>query len=201
MGGTVSEASGGKFANGAVTGAFSYAMGRAISSTMRAPNDSQGSTLAQPGSGMPPGPEAGELAYVRSLAPDFDEETLKDRWEYATEIYHSAEGYEDTNLNTLESPFGSRGTLVSNMGEHVSSVHSHPSAGMYRVTENDLEIVGSGHKVGEMLKVDPMHFSPADVSNMRRENLPGWVVPAGTGKILYFPANNPKAVHNEYYWK
>ena len=201
VGGTVSEASGGKFANGAVTGAFSYAMGRAVTSTMRAPNDSQGSTLAQPGNGMPPGPEAGELAYVRSLAPELDGETLKDRWEFATEIYHSSEGYDDTNLNTLESPFGSRGTLVSAMGTHVSSLHSHPPAGLYRVNSNDLEIVGFGHKVGEMLKVDPMHFSPADVRNMQVENLPGWVVPAGTDKLLYFPINNPKAIHYEYYWK
>lgn len=145
---------------------------------------------------MPPEPDPGEMTYMRSLAPQLDQETMATKWEYATENYRSGGEYSDSGLITLESPFGSSGVAMSGMGGHVSSAHSHPPAGEYVITKNDLGIVESGHKIGERLRISPMHFSPQDVRNMRQENRPGWVVQAGTGKMLYFPINNnPNGVH------
>lgn len=198
VGGSISSATGGKFASGAITAAFMWAFN----------HESKGSRRCSPGKGKPAEPDAAELAFVKSIAGEFDRLTIEaNGWEYASGIYKGQnESYGISEPNTLESVLGSAEDDYGAPEDYakIGSIHSHPPAGTYILTEIDVEVLimtGENGRVGEKFKPTPNQFSAADIRDYRAKGQNGWVVPAGTGNVLYFPVNQKGNCHYEYKYR
>ena len=209
VGGTASVVSGGKFSSAALSSAFAWAFGQTLRNGLALRADATGgSVLCTPGDGMPPGPDPNELAFVKTVAGQFDELTLADTFEYAAGLYRSPSGdkYGISAPGTLESVAGSaEDNYEEPVGfKKIGSIHSHPVAGTYKLTEADIEVMQSSGEtaaVGDDFTPNPMVFSDADIAGYKADNWNGWVVPAGTGKILYFPINQNGRCHYEYQFR
>jgi hypothetical protein len=79
----------------------------------------------------------------------------------------------------------------------VSDIHNHPAAGAYAATQSDLALT-PGLVLGDQYKVNPMGFSRGDMGGNVSFGLNGWVVPAGTNKLLYFDSKMQYPLHVEY---
>jgi len=149
-------------------------------------------------------PNPAELAFAKSVAGQLDQLTIDSGgWEYSSGLYISldASAYGISEPNTLESFLGS---AEDNYGApegytKIGSMHSHPPAGTYRLTEADIDILGSG-RIGGSFTPSPGKFSRQDIQGYRNSGQNGWMVPAGTGRILYFPHMQKGSYHYEYSW-
>ncbi|MBD8528340.1 hypothetical protein [Pseudomarimonas arenosa] len=154
---------------------------------------------------MPAEPEAKLLGALKRIAPSVSSATLASNFEYAVRIHREANGSIGFgDLETWESHIGVTTTAWEPAGgADLGDLHAHPLAGPHTINENDLYFFEQGgdftRKVGGKVLVKPGAFSPGDLDAYRAEGQNGWMTPAGSNKLLYFPvAGNANNCHYEY---
>lgn len=193
VGGTVSDLTGGKVINGAMTAAFSSAFNDEA-------GKSKGGTVSCTGSQCDSIMANEDLLFIASdIRPEFDRLTTANTWEYASEIWANADRsqYLVTEPTTLESVLGSAAVRHESMAgfELVATIHSHPVIREYRLTDADVEalkLTGERRKsIGDPFTPNSTVFSRVDVRDNPR-NQPMFVVPAGMGTLLCYPGHGGK---------
>ncbi|RNF85077.1 FG-GAP-like repeat-containing protein [Montanilutibacter psychrotolerans] len=202
VGGTLSELTGGKFANGAISGAIQAAMiGRRSNEVAKRSAGRSGETSRMcPGDG---GVDAAQLARAKRVAQDLNAETLVNNFEHGALFYDPIEGttgdLQSGEIDTWGShvEIGPSGTVPSGYRK-VGDIHSHPPTGVDLFANQADVDAQRGLRLGESFRVR-YGFSGGDMDGYRRDGVNGWMVPAGTGKVLYFPIlNNSQNCHYEF---
>ena len=209
IGGTISDLTGGKFANGAISGAVQGAMEEPNTSDMRSAStstgDQAGLVLCTGESGVNPA----ALAIAQADAPGLEALSKSHDWtEWDNNLWLPKPGAVDDAGNALTSQFDqafSDGSHISSTASYaprndyifVGDMHVHPPKGwqFYATAAdhaaNPKYIVGTSYTIH-------YGFSAEDVRGYDLHQTDGWVVTAQSGKILYYPHNNGRNCYYEF---
>jgi hypothetical protein len=203
VGGTVSDLTGDKFASGALTAAFAEAFSGVTRARRSAVKRTQEASRAyRNGLPEPDGANPAELAFVRSVADQFDNSSYESCGLvcYGGDVDVGPPHYTLSEVHTDGAHAGCdpAGLSCGAGTTAVSDIHGHPRAGSYVMNRADAQFIEGG-RIGMPFRVtNPSSFSNADMSYNINNRINGWVVPSGAGTILYFPHTMRYPVHHEY---